>query len=72
MIQNDVQVGLEVINPCAGSVEFDNKGVPITHKAGHGIGMRSIVAFAESNGYLLDFRYDQKKFAMRLVMRVTG
>ncbi len=66
--QSDMQIGLEITNPCAAPVEFDGRGLPVTNKAGHGIGVRSIAAFAEDNGYLLSFSYTEEQFTMRLVM----
>ncbi len=68
LIQSGTQIGLEVTNPCAAPVEFDGRGLPVTNKAGHGIGVRSIAAFAEDNGHLLDFSYTKEQFTMRLVM----
>ena len=64
------QLGLEVVNTCTLPVEFDEKGYPITHKPGHGVGVRSIVAFAEENNCLLDFNYDANWFTLQLIMRV--
>ncbi len=68
LLQSGAQIGLEVANPCAGPVEFDGRGLPVTREAGHGIGVRSIAAFAKDNGYLLDFCNTDEKFTMRLVM----
>ncbi len=70
LIESGAQIGLEVVNPCAGPVEFDAKGLPMAHNAGHGVGVRSIAAFAESNGYLLDFHCADGRFTMRLVMKI--
>ncbi len=67
LILDDGRLGLEVINPCTEPVEFDLKGLPVTHEAGHGIGVRSIAAFAEQNGFLLDFSCIGGKFAVRLL-----
>ncbi len=68
LIQSGNKIGLEVINPCAEPVEFDKAGLPVARMAGHGIGVRSIAAFARENGYLLNFSYMDGKFTMRLVM----
>ncbi len=68
LISKQQQIGLEIINPCVAPVTFDAKGLPVTHEAGHGIGVRSIAAFADDNGYPLDFSYSEGKFTMRLVM----
>ncbi len=65
-----LQIGLEVTNPCAAPVEFDDRGLPVTNQSGHGIGVRSIAAFAEDNGYLLNFSYTEGKCTMQLVMNL--
>ncbi len=70
IIQNDGQIALEVVNPCAAPVEFNSKGLPITNKLGHGFGVRSIAAFALDNDYMLDFKCADGKFTMWLVMDV--
>lgn len=41
---------LEVANPYAGTIRFDQHGRPTTSKQGHGIGTRSIAAFCEKYG----------------------
>ncbi len=72
LIQSGTQIGLEVINPCAEPVEFNENGLPVTHRIGHGIGVRSIAAFAQENDYMLDFSESDSKFTMRLVMRLDA
>ncbi len=72
LLQSDTQIGLEIVNPCMDSVEFDDKGLPVTLHAGHGLGVRSIAAYAADNGYLLDFSCQEAKFTMRLVMESSG
>ena len=69
-IYTGMQLGLEIVNPCTLPVEFDEKGYPITDKPGHGVGVRSIVAFAGKNNCLLDFSYDSSQFTLQLIMRV--
>lgn len=68
LLQNGSQVGFEVANPCSGPVVLNGKGFPTTHESNHGIGVRSIAAFAKDNGYMLDFSYPDGKFTLRLVM----
>ncbi len=68
LIQDDGRIGLEVTNPCAAPVEFDKNGLPITREVGHGIGIRSIAAFAKNNDYLLAFSNADGIFTMRLIM----
>jgi hypothetical protein len=70
LIQNDEHIGMEITNPCTENIEFDSKGLPITHKANHGIGVRSIAAFAEDNAYLLHFNLQDELFTMQLLMGI--
>ncbi len=70
LIQSGNQIGLEVVNPCTLPVEFNEAGLPVTNEIGHGIGVRSIAAFARDNDYILDFSNTDSKFTMRLVMRL--
>ncbi len=68
LINKNQQLGLEVTNPCAEPVEFDADGLPIAREHGHGIGVRSIAAYAAQNDYLLDFKYSAARFTMRLII----
>lgn len=70
LIKSGNQIGLEVVNPCTTPVEFNETGLPVTNEIGHGIGVRSIAAFARDNDYMLDFSNTDSKFTMRLVMRL--
>ncbi len=63
-------IGLEVINPCAAPVTFSERGLPVASEIGHGIGVRSIAAFAKENDYILNFNNTERRFTMRLVMRL--
>ncbi len=58
------------INAYVGRVRHPHKGLPIINEIGHGIGMRSMVTFAGTNDYLLNFSCIESKFALRLVMGV--
>ncbi len=68
LLKNGEQIGLEVTNPCTVPVEFDEKGLPVTKEIGHGIGVRSIAAFARDNDYILAFNNSDGNFTLRLVM----
>lgn len=59
---------MEISNPYAGEVAFDPKGLPLSGKAGHGIGTRSIVAFAEKYGALCRFQADKGWFKVQLAV----
>lgn len=43
-------LNLLVRNRFTGSVEFDQEGLPVTHEAGHGLGMRSLARFRDKYG----------------------
>ncbi len=42
--------------------------LPLTSRTGHGIGVRSITAFARENGSMLDFSCGAGVFTLRLLM----
>lgn len=58
----------EIRNTYEGEVLFDSNGLPITTQAGHGVGARSISAFAKRYNAILDFEADGQWFALRLVL----
>lgn len=59
---------MEISNPYAGKITFDRRGVPITDKPGHGIGTRSIVAFAEKHSALCLFRAENGWFKLQIAV----
>lgn len=59
---------MEISNPYAGEVRFDREGLPISEKSDHGIGTRSIVAFAEKYHALYQFRTEKGWFKLRLAV----
>ncbi len=70
LVKNGAQIGLEVTNPCASPVVFDENGLPVTNEIGHGIGVRSIAAFARDNDYMLNFSNIDGKFTLRLLIGI--
>lgn len=58
---------LQVKNSFNGIVAFDEEGVPLAAKKGHGFGTRSIVAFCEKNDAFFEFHAEDQEFALRLV-----
>lgn len=64
--KNVNQYIIEIANSFDGIVEFDDNGLPKSPNAGHGIGTRSIAAFAEKNGALLDYSVDGEWFRLRI------
>lgn len=59
---------VEIANPYAGKVHFDRQGLPVTHTPGHGIGTRSIMAFADKYNALCQFRAENGWFKVQLAV----
>ena len=60
---------IEISNSYAGEVTFDQRGVPVTNKPGHGIGTRSIVAFAEKHNALYRFQAENGWFKLQIALQ---
>ena len=61
-------VMLEVSNPCSETVIFDEEGLPISRREGHGLGMQSISAFCRKNGAVCQIEAEGGQFRLRLVL----
>ena len=59
---------IEFSNPCAEEVQIGADGLPVTKGAGHGIGTRSITAFAEKNKAVCSFRMEDGWFKLQLAL----
>lgn len=59
---------LEFTNPHAGEVHFSADGLPVSEKASHGIGTRSIKAFAEKYNAICSFRDEDGLFKLQLAL----
>ena len=59
---------VEIANNYTGKVSFDEEGLPISKESGHGIGTRSISAFAQKNNAVLDYDVTDKWFKLRIVL----
>ena len=59
---------LEISNTFDGNIKFDHLRRPSTHKEGHGIGTRSLVAFAEKHHAVLDYKTEGELFYFRLLL----
>ena len=59
---------LEISNPCAGNISFDDSGLPMAKKEGHGLGVQSISAFCRKNGAVCQFDQTDGWFRLRLVL----
>ena len=60
---------IEVRNPCTGEVPMRD-GVPVSDRAGHGYGCRSIRAIAQRNGGLCEFSAGQGQFCLKVMLPV--
>ncbi len=61
-------VMLEISNPYTGNISFDDNGLPISPKEGHGLGVQSISAFCRKNGAVCQFDLIDGWFRLRLVL----
>lgn len=59
---------LEISNTYTGAILFDEKGYPVSAVTGHGIGTRSIEAFAKKYNAVLDYHTDHLWFYLRLLL----
>lgn len=59
---------VEIANNYEGTVYFDEDGFPVSKESGHGIGTRSISAFAEKNNAVLDYDVTDEWFKLRIVL----
>jgi len=58
----------EIANPYEGEILFDSNGLPLSSREGHGIGTRSIMAFAEKNNAICRFRAEDGWFKMQVAL----
>ena len=56
---------IQIRNSCEEKVEFVNE-IPVTRRAGHGIGVRSICAVVERYGGLYSFSAENGQFILRV------
>lgn len=58
---------LQVRNSFDGIIAFDEDGIPLAAKKGHGFGTRSIVTFCDKNNAFYEFGAVENEFTIRLV-----
>lgn len=58
---------IQISNPFSGTVCFDDEGIPVSRKQGHGFGTRSIVAFCKKNEAFYEFMTAEDQFCLRIV-----
>lgn len=59
---------LEIENPCIEGTALDENGYPVTLKEGHGIGSKSIMAFAKKYDGELIYKVEKGFFRVRLLV----
>lgn len=59
---------LEMENPCSEDIELDEDGYPKADQAGHGIGSRSVIAFAKKYDGELIYKIDRGVFQVRILV----
>ncbi len=62
------QLLLEIENPYAGNIRTDEQGHPVSESPGHGVGTRSVLAFAEKQGAQLLYSITSDMFRVRLIL----
>lgn len=62
------QLLVEMENPYSGHITVDERGHPVTDVKGHGVGTKSVVAFAEKYGALIEYEIKEDRFKVRLVI----
>ncbi len=62
------QFMFEVENTCRGRVSFGRNGLPQSHRAGHGIGTRSITAFCEKYNAFCSFSAEDGLFKLVIAL----
>lgn len=67
------RLSVQVVNPCAQPVTFDQRGLPAgPRRAGHGQGLKSVAAVAEKYQGLLQCGYEDGMFTLRVVLLDGG
>lgn len=59
---------LEMENPCAGDAVLDENGYPVAREEGHGIGSKSVLAFAKKYDGELLYKIEKGVFRVRLLV----
>lgn len=59
---------MEFSNPCTEDVKIGSDGLPVALDTGHGVGTRSIMAFAEKHQAVCSFRVENGWFKLQLAL----
>lgn len=63
--EKESRLFLQVKNPCENNIRFE-KGIPVSHRPGHGIGIQSICAIVERYRGVYSFQAKDGEFILRL------
>jgi len=66
------QLLLEIMNSCEENVKLDKNGYPFTKEKNHGIGTRSVLAFANKTQSQVFYSVNNKEFSVRLIINVKN
>lgn len=58
----------EFSNPYTGTIQFDEKGLPVSNRQGHGIGSRSIAMFCQKHGAVCQYAAANGRFTLRVIL----
>lgn len=58
-----------VRNSFDGVIAFDEEGIPISQKKGHGFGTHSIMTFCEKNNAFYEFKTEDQDFILKLIFQ---
>ena len=59
---------MEMENPCAEDVALDESGYPVASEVGHGMGSKSVIAFAKKYEGELIYKVENGTFRVRLLV----
>lgn len=62
------RLALEISNPCIEDMMLDENGYPIAKKAGHGVGTKSVIAFASKYNAELFYSIEKCIFTVRMLV----
>ncbi|RHT72480.1 GHKL domain-containing protein [Ruminococcaceae bacterium AM28-23LB] len=61
-------VMVEISNPYTTPVTFNDQGLPVSSKEGHGFGVQSIAAFCKKHGAVCQFEAAEGRFCLKLML----
>lgn len=65
LYERNGKIYLQIINPCREKITF-KKGLPVSHRPGHGIGIQSICAIVDKYHGIYSFQVKDGQFILRL------